>query len=454
MKHLTLKAAILGSVLFLPSVAGAQTSATEAAETTAVAATEEALLTAEELQTLVGPVALYPDTLLIQILVAATFPLDVMKADRLIKDNEGVEPEALKETIDAQGWDESVAVLAAAFPDVLADMAEHVDWTDTIGTAMLAQSDDVMVAVQNRREVANASGVLVSGDEQTVEVTKGASGEEAIVIQPTDPEIVYVPQYDSNVVYVQESNSTNDVLTAGLIGFGSYLVLDAIFDNNDPWNDYWGCRNCGGWGGGPIYRNPNIDIGVDGNVNIGNKIGNNNGNNLGKNNGDRSRAGNFGGWQPDERRKKDAQKKITNKRGPNGATTLPAKTPNRGDDMRANLAKSTGTKDISRVQKPRDAVAKSKRPAGAAKVGTANKKAAVNRTGAPPTRDGAKAKAGGANKAKATKKKAAIQKPKAAKKPRAKPAAKKNTAMKKRPSSHSAKSGKARGKAASGGRRR
>ncbi|AML53117.1 DUF3300 domain-containing protein [Falsihalocynthiibacter arcticus] len=252
MKHLTLKAAILGSVLFLPTVAVAQTTATETTETTEVAATEEALLTAEELQTLVGPVALYPDTLLIQILVAATFPLDVMKADRLIKDNEGVEPEALKETIDAQGWDESVAVLATAFPDVLADMAEHVDWTDTIGTAMLAQSDDVMAAVQNRREVANASGVLVSGDEQTVEVTKGASGEEAIVIQPTNPEVVYVPQYDSNVVYVQESNNSNDVMTAALIGFGSALILDSIFDNNDPWNNYWGCRNCGGWGGADL----------------------------------------------------------------------------------------------------------------------------------------------------------------------------------------------------------
>lgn len=438
MNHSTLKAAILGSVLCLPTIGGAQTADTQVTEETEVAATEETLLTAEELQTLVGPVALYPDTLLIQILVAATYPLDVMKADRLLQDNEGVEPAALKETIDAQGWDESVAVLAAAFPEVLADMAEHVDWTDAIGTAMLAQSDDVMAAVQNRREVANASGVLVSGDEQTVEVTQGASGEEAIVIQPTDPEIVYVPQYDADVVYVQESNSTNDILTAGLIGFGTYLVLDSIFDNNDPWNNYWGCRNCGGWGGGPIYRNPNVDIDVDGNVNIGNKVG--------INNGDRNRVGNAGGWQPDEARKKDAQKKISNKRGPNGATTLPAKMPNRGDDMRANLAKSTGTKDISKVQKPREAVAKS--PAGAAKVGTANRKAAVNRTGAPPTRDGAKAKAN------APRTKAAVQRPKAAQKPSAKPAAKKNTAMHKRPSSHSATAGRTRGKAASGGRRR
>ncbi|WP_156477530.1 hypothetical protein [Falsihalocynthiibacter arcticus] len=119
-------------------------------------------------------------------------------------------------------------------------------------------------------------------------------------------------------------------------------------------------------------------------MNIGNKIGNNNGNKIGNNNGDRNRINNAGGWQPDEDRKKDAQKKISDKRGPNGATTLPAKTPNRGDDMRANLAKSTGTKDISKVQNPRDAVAKSKAPTGAAKVGTANRKAAVNRTGAPP----------------------------------------------------------------------
>lgn len=213
------------------------------------------LLTQAELENLVAPVALYPDTLLIQVLVAATYPLEIVKADAFVKANADLDEDALKAAIDEQEYDESVAVLATAFPDVLADMATHVDWTDSIGTAMLAQSEDVLAAVQTMRNQAINTGALVSGEEQTVSVDDGA-----VVVQPTDPEVVYVPQYDTQTVY---SNNTGDILGTALITFGTIAIIDEIFDNDDPWNDYWGCRNCGGWGGGPIYRNPDIDIDVD-----------------------------------------------------------------------------------------------------------------------------------------------------------------------------------------------
>lgn len=430
MTELSLKAAILCSVLLAPTCLIAQT--TTESDTTTSASSEDSggLMTPEELQTLVGPVALYPDTLLIQVLVAATFPFDVMKADRLLKDNPGKSPEELKPLIELQAWDESVAVLATAFPEVLTEMAVHVDWTETIGNAMLAQSDDVMDAVQVMREIASESGALTSGDEQTVEVTQDNSGDQTIIIQPTDPEVVYVPQYDPEVVYVDSNSGVDggDVLTAGLIAFGTYAVIDAIFDSNDPWNNYWGCRNCGGWGGGPIYRNPNINIDVDGNVNIGNKIGNNN------------------GWKPDDRRKDKARKDIARKRGPEGKNKMPVKRPDRGDEMRASLAKKSGAADISRSKAPRAAVEKS-RPAGS-KVGnrpSANKpagnhKAAVARTGAAP-------------KAKVSSK-AAVHKPAKARAPAAKPKRSGGGGLNHRASAPKARSGGSRGRKASGGGRR
>ncbi|SFT83505.1 DUF3300 domain-containing protein [Sedimentitalea nanhaiensis] len=337
--------------------------------TAAQTGADDALLTEAELETLVAPVALYPDTLLIQILVASTYPLDVVKADRLLDANADTEANALQDSIKAEGYDASVEVLATAFPEVIADMADHVEWTETMGDAMVAQSDDVMNAVQVMRQQAIDSGALTSGDAQTVEV----SNTNEVIIQPTDPEVVYVPQYDPQVVY-QDSNTVGDAVMAGAIAFGTYAVMDAIFDNDDPWNNYWGCHNCGGWGGNPIVRNPNIDLDVDGNINIGNKV------NIGDGDGI--------GWKPDDKRRQDAKDKIANKRGPDGATTLPVnKGDTRGDAMRANLSKKSGAADISRpgganklpkVDRP------SARPTGTkkdaiAKTRPAAKKPAVNR---------------------------------------------------------------------------
>lgn len=312
------------------------------------------LLTQAELENLVAPVALFPDTLLIQILVAATNPMEVVKSDRLLTVNEGQDPEVIKAAIEAEEYDESVEVLAVAFPEVIEDMALHIEWTETMGDAMLAQTDDVMAAVQTMRTQAINSGALVSGEQQLVEVTE----EEDVIIQPADPQVVYVPQYDPQVVYAQDnSNFVADALTASLITYGTFTVLDAIFDDDDDWDDYWGCRNCAGWGGGPIYRNPDIDIDVDGNVNIGNRL------DLGDreinlsdrdisledrdvNIGDRDGVG---GWKPDAGNKDKAREKIAAKRDGDGKTKLPIKkSDSRGDDLRGKLSGASGAPDISR----------------------------------------------------------------------------------------------------------
>ncbi|SLN34953.1 hypothetical protein TRL7639_01622 [Falsiruegeria litorea R37] len=410
MTYRIISAAVLCAMLGPQPLIAQDTSDTAQAE---ASADQEAqtLLTQEELQELVGPVALYPDTLLIQVLVAATFPLEVVKADRFVQDNKDADD--LETQIEAQGWDESVAVLATAFPDVLADMAVHIEWTETIGTAMLAQDDDVMAAVQDMRKIAEEAGTLASGDEQTVEVTQDA-GEETIIIQPTDPEVVYVPQYEPETVYVDDGSDVGDAVAAGVITFATVALISEIFDDDDDWNDYWGCRNCGGWNGNPIIRNPDIDIDIDGDVNIG----------------DRDNIG----WKPDDERRDKARDDIGKRRG-DGATTMPVKKPDRGDEMRQRLSKETGAADISRPGADRDV----QRPDA--------RREAVDRT---------KAKAPNASKQKA---KAKVQsRPKQATRPaapRAQGGGNRGAAMQRRASSgQRANAGAARGHASRGGGRR
>ncbi|MEH6359791.1 MAG: DUF3300 domain-containing protein, partial [Amylibacter sp.] len=323
---------IVGLLASEPVLAQSSDSSTETEQVTTEAGTStddnvvapDTLLTSAELETLVAPVALYPDTLLIQILVAATVPLEVMKADRFVATYASDDPEALQKDIEDQGWDPSVAVLATAFPTVLSDMADHIEWTESIGLAMQAQDEDVMEAVQRMRDQAINSGALISNEQQTV-----VSQDDAVVITPTEPNVVYVPTYDTKTVY-EESNS-NDALTTGLILLTTFVLIDHIFDDDDDWNGYWGCRNCGGWGGQPIYNNPNIDININGDVNIGNKV------NIDK------------GWKPSDRDHKNAQDKIANRRGSDGKTKLTTKKSNsKSSDLRNKLTKTTGSRDISK----------------------------------------------------------------------------------------------------------
>jgi hypothetical protein len=151
--------------------------------------------TPEQLQQLVAPIALYPDSLVAQILAASTFPEQVVEADRWVEAHPDLKGDALGHAVDQQPWDPSVKALTA-FPSVLGNMDKNLSWTSSLGDAYYNQQPDVMDAVQVMRRRAEQAGNLKSTPQQTVE-TQGST----IVIQPAAPEVVYVPAYDPWVVY-------------------------------------------------------------------------------------------------------------------------------------------------------------------------------------------------------------------------------------------------------------
>jgi len=149
----------------------------------------------EQLQQLVAPIALYPDSLVAQILAASTYPEQVVEADRWVQAHPDLKGEALGQAVDQQPWDPSVKALTA-FPSVLGNMDKNLSWASSLGDAYYNQQDDVMDAVQVMRQRAQESGNLRTTPQQTV-----TTQESTIVIEPTSPEVVYVPAYDPWLVY-------------------------------------------------------------------------------------------------------------------------------------------------------------------------------------------------------------------------------------------------------------
>ena len=153
----------------------------------------------EELEQLAAPIALYPDALVAQILMASTYPLEVVEAARWSKANPKVKDKALEDAMQQQRWDPSVKSLAA-FPQVLAMMDAKLDWTQKLGDAFLAQQKELMDAVQRLRAKAQVAGNLKSGKEQTVKVEQ-QDGSTVYIIEPASPQVVYVPTYNPTIVY-------------------------------------------------------------------------------------------------------------------------------------------------------------------------------------------------------------------------------------------------------------
>ncbi|HTV51055.1 MAG TPA: DUF3300 domain-containing protein [Steroidobacteraceae bacterium] len=149
----------------------------------------------EQLQQLVAPIALYPDSLVAQILAASTFPEQVVEADRWVQMNPGLKGAALGQAANAQPWDDSVKALTG-FPDVLGNMDKNLSWTSSLGDAYYNQPQDVMAAVQVMRQRAQAAGNLKSTPQQVV-----TTQDSDISIEPANPDVVYVPAYDPWVVY-------------------------------------------------------------------------------------------------------------------------------------------------------------------------------------------------------------------------------------------------------------
>jgi hypothetical protein len=157
-----------------------------------------------QIEQLVAPIALYPDPLLTQVLMASTYPLEVIEAARWSHDNSMVKGQALQDAMQGQAWDPSVKALTAV-PQTLQMMSDKLDWTQQLGDAFLGQQQDVLDAVQKLRAQASAAGNLQSSPQQVVTTEAPAAGsasaQPAIVIQPVNPDVYYVPVYDPAVAY-------------------------------------------------------------------------------------------------------------------------------------------------------------------------------------------------------------------------------------------------------------
>jgi hypothetical protein len=207
---------------------------------------------AAELQALVAPIALYPDSLVAQILSASTFPDQVAIADYWLQQNSSLSGHALMQQVDKQSWDPSVKALTE-FPSVLGDLAKNLTWTSSLGEAYHNQQAEVMTAIQTLRAQAKAAGNLKSSPQITVV----QQSPQTIVIQPTNPQIVYVPQYNPALVYgtpyVVPGYSAGDVAAAGIIGFGAGIAVGALMSGGCC---SWGYSswNCGWHGAAAVYH--------------------------------------------------------------------------------------------------------------------------------------------------------------------------------------------------------
>src|SRR5580693_5271935 len=198
MIKLTMRLLAIALLLALPQLASAQTPPPPPPAQPASAPPQQ-LLAAGQLDALVAPIALYPDALLSEILMASTYPLEVVEADRWVGANKNLQGDALKAAVDKQNWDDSIKSLAAT-PDVLDMMSQKLDWTQQLGDAVLAQQPDVMDAIQRLRVKAQANNKLTSTSQQIVS-TQQQGGRQYIYIAPADPDEIYVPYYDPSVVY-------------------------------------------------------------------------------------------------------------------------------------------------------------------------------------------------------------------------------------------------------------
>jgi hypothetical protein len=202
----------------------------------------------DQLDNLLAPIALYPDPLLAQVLLAATFVDQVDEAARWMR--------AYNNTyaIDDQPWDVSVKAVAH-YPSVLYMMSDQIDWTTSLGQAYVYQSTDVMASIQRLRALAYAAGNLVTNQQQQV-IVEG----NFIRIDPFQPRLIYVPTYDPNLVYVRRTSYPGEVVLANIISFGAGLAIGAWLNSDCDWPDHRVYYH--GWqGGGWIARSrPNVRI--------------------------------------------------------------------------------------------------------------------------------------------------------------------------------------------------
>src|SRR5208337_85522 len=203
----------------------------------------------DQLDSLVAPIALYPDPLLSQVLVASTYPLEVIQLQQWLAQNKGLNEKQLADAVKKQDWDPSIQGLAA-LPDVVKLLSENIKWTTDLGNAFLAQQNDVMDAVQRMRKKAQDAGNLKSSEQQKVE-TKVVESKQVIVVEQASPEVVYVPSYNPTVVYGAPVYAYPPIAypppgyyAAGMaISFGVGVAMGAMWSGGWGYNSGWGGNN-------------------------------------------------------------------------------------------------------------------------------------------------------------------------------------------------------------------
>lgn len=228
-----------------------------------------------ELEQLVAPIALYPDPLVATILPASVYPLEIVQAARFVAHTNNLAQ------LDAQPWDENVKAVARV-PTVIQKMNDDLQWTVALGEAFLAQEKEVMEAIQNLRGKAQQAGTLQTTPQQVVVVTNEVvqrTVEQQVVvvtntivqIVPSNPQVVYVPQYDPVVVYAPPPTYVYNPV-APLVTFGVGVAVGAVIANNCDWHGggvYVGPHGMAVWGGGGYHGD--VDVDVNRNVNVNNQ---------------------------------------------------------------------------------------------------------------------------------------------------------------------------------------
>ena len=219
-----------------------------------------------ELDGLLAPVALYPDALLAQMLLCARNPAKVKELNQWLVSNKSLKGTELQDAATVQGFDPEFVAMTL-FPSVVTFMTEQTDWTTKLGKAFAADQTGVFDSIQRLRKNASDKGTLKTTEQQTVETQKTSGGDQVIVIEPANPQVIYVPTYSPQVVYtspppttvvVQETSSGANAAAAAAIGFTAGIVIGAAMDNdyyygpygwhggvhmyNDAWNDYYDAR--------------------------------------------------------------------------------------------------------------------------------------------------------------------------------------------------------------------
>src|SRR5262245_29129175 len=231
--------------------------------------TEEApKLPPDQLDSLVAPIALYPDQLLAQTLAASTYPLEIIQLQQWMNNNKNLQGKALADAVAKQPWDPSIQGLVE-FPDVVQRMAENIQWTNDLGNAFLAQQSDVMDAVQRMRAKAQGTGNLKTSEQSVVKTETVSSGKQVIEIQQANPDVVYVPSYDPTVVYGAAPvdypyypYTYPGYVPGTALMWGAGIALGAAAWG--AWGGHWG--DCD-WNGGNVNINNNNNFNKNNNFN-------------------------------------------------------------------------------------------------------------------------------------------------------------------------------------------